>query len=670
MKQKTNNFMAIFLCLILSSLLVFVLTNFTPKIPFAEETLMEVDGKEISVTSIKDIQEQTLIQYAYYTPDEFISPGTKPSGTKIDLTKENNLAKKGTFQFVFLNLNPHDEHFVENAEALAPFLKSYTNWHFTFYLPAIFSSSVVYLNSTLAASTGSIANYDFLQYGETYGYTDKHHSQINSNYTELKFYTKRIDDRFDYLAKTITIHYEANEVLQKGFYQLPVIGLDTTIRKTVNQNAIILFVIAIITALTLITLVFSSFLKKTIKRIPQILICIGILGFTIGKYLLINGTKAPYLALATLPFSISLIGFSSILSFYHYKQKRITKFLLLLLSILLNVISICNFLIPQQNNLLNNSFIILSVLLFLIILLLCFLDIPKEKQLIGYLTPVLSAVLLLSYCLFEEQPQTIYQYTTYFLAAILAITMFRSILFFIHIENRNIYLTNNLQSEVERQTQDLTNIIDERDRLLRFLTHDLKKPVMSLKRFLKEFEKESNATKKENTLRSMETKIEEINQNLIELQKYEKLNYSVENSESCDIKAIIQEVFTSLYPDCEANGIMLKMSSPNIPVYVKRTTLISVIKNLVLNAIEHADCNQILIQASKIDNECNIFIVDNGKGINKNTLSNPYQNKESDTDNLGLGLYICQQHLATMGGSLTYRREKNKTIFIVSLALT
>lgn len=55
---------------------------------------------------------------------------------------------------------------------------------------------------------------------------------------------------------------------------------------------------------------------------------------------------------------------------------------------------------------------------------------------------------------------------------------------FLRLEKRNRYLTENLQSEVAIQTRELKAVIEERDDLLRYVSHDMKKPAVSIGRYI------------------------------------------------------------------------------------------------------------------------------------------------------------------------------------------
>ena len=62
----------------------------------------------------------------------------------------------------------------------------------------------------------------------------------------------------------------------------------------------------------------------------------------------------------------------------------------------------------------------------------------------------------------------------------LGITLVMGLREFISAEIRNRYLTTNLEQEVERQTQSLQNILSERDKMLLYVSHDMKKTVIGI----------------------------------------------------------------------------------------------------------------------------------------------------------------------------------------------
>ena len=163
----------------------------------------------------------------------------------------------------------------------------------------------------------------------------------------------------------------------------------------------------------------------------------------------------------------------------------------------------------------------------------------------------------------------------------------------------------------------------------------------------------------------------ELKQNFAEIGKYGKRNYVAEKSEVLDLNEIIRKVTDDLRPDCEANGIALSVSLPDkTDVYAKKVALESVLLNLILNAIEHAECSRLFVSITKRKDECRINIVDDGKGIStdKNVFE-PFVSGDSSENNSGLGLFLAKSAIESMHGTLTYERKDNLTVFSATLPL-
>lgn len=106
---------------------------------------------------------------------------------------------------------------------------------------------------------------------------------------------------------------------------------------------------------------------------------------------------------------------------------------------------------------------------------------------------------------------------TWLAVIILCITTFSAFEFFAELERHNTYLTNNLRSEVTRQTDELNTIIKERDKLLRYLSHDMKKPVTSIKHFVAEIRKNEKDGENVKALDIIDGKLDGLQNDLAEL---------------------------------------------------------------------------------------------------------------------------------------------------------
>ena len=234
-------------------------------------------------------------------------------------------------------------------------------------------------------------------------------------------------------------------------------------------------------------------------------------------------------------------------------------------------------------------------------------------------------------------------------------------------ERENAYVTANLNSEVERQVKDIKSVISERDKLLQFISHDLKKPLLSGENYLNtliEREKDSEQTKLLNIVKQNNKKVLD---NLTEIASYAKLNYVAEASRSIDLCEICQKLYEYCSEDCKASGIMLKNTvDKKISVFAKPKGLENALTNIILNSIEHAECTEIVLSLRTDKNKALLTISDNGKGISPDIdVFRPYIS-ENNPETGGLGLYICKNIIESMNGELTFECNEG-TAFTVAL---
>ncbi len=580
-------------------------------------SLTDEAGREVNGYCISDLNESNYIKYAYYTPGEFGSPlgaYMKMEGELVDISSQKNIAKRGTYHFVFYGLNPWDKNFDEKKDALKPYLKDDNLWHFSLLLPPCFSACCVYVGSVLMDSKGSINDYNYIDFSDKQGYSETHTDGTEPIVIDLSFYTRReaMAEGFSRRAKIVTVHYESENVVA-GFNGVPIVGSADKVSRIISNDKGVLTVITLASTFVLAILVFTCVLKRSSFAVPQVVLAFGVAGFTFFKLLSFSATGVPILLAACIPITVAVTVVGAVLSLiYAIHRKRVGFLIAPPIAFAFGITYIC---MPFCMPILPNPIIWLAVL-------------------------------------------------------IITITALSAFSFFVGLEKTNVYLTNNLQSEVSRQTKSLQTVIDERDKLLRYLSHDMKKPVISIQNFLEEIRKNESNEENLKALSIIDGKLNGLQNDFVQLQKFARLNYSAETSENFSIKELIEDVYNRLSPDCVANGITFKYTSPAIKVYAKRGLLKSVLDNLVFNAIEHSRCKNIAITATRSSGLCKIRVADDGVGVkNKRDIFLPYVSENGEEDNLGLGLYICRQHVLSMGGELEYGCKDGKTVFSISLPL-
>ena len=111
----------------------------------------------------------------------------------------------------------------------------------------------------------------------------------------------------------------------------------------------------------------------------------------------------------------------------------------------------------------------------------------------------------------------------------------------------------------------------------------------------------------------------------------------------------------------------MELSAKHSVAFAKPDALKSVLQNLVLNAIEHAECTKIWLRAYRKFDRCIISVTDNGKGLGEKDVFRPYCSGNEGEENIGLGLYICKSHVEAMNGTLTYEYANHQLTFTITL---
>lgn len=145
--------------------------------------------------------------------------------------------------------------------------------------------------------------------------------------------------------------------------------------------------------------------------------------------------------------------------------------------------------------------------------------------------------------------------------------------------------------------------------------------------------------------------------------------------ETVHLRDVIDGSLLLLDPSLRMRGVALKRpSAPETQrVHANRTRLEQVVVNLMQNAMEALDTTprpQIIIETGGDEREVWLRIADNGPGIppeRRNDLFAPFSS--SKPLGLGLGLVICRDIVADLGGSLDFTPDASGgAVFIMRLA--
>ena len=136
--------------------------------------------------------------------------------------------------------------------------------------------------------------------------------------------------------------------------------------------------------------------------------------------------------------------------------------------------------------------------------------------------------------------------------------------------------------------------------------------------------------------------------------------------EYIDLVLVVNETEALLSESLRQKSIVLKKELPRtLLAHADKVMISTVLRNLVSNAIKFTRPNgQIIISSRKTETELSISVIDNGVGMNEETLGKLFRIEESistkGTDNergTGLGLILCREFIEKHNGSIRAESE-------------
>ncbi len=653
------------LSLTFSLILLFTRQNATEEVPIRKKDISGVSVNAVSIFDVKGVMEITAFNYL---PNEFAELSEVVSG-------ENNgeePAKRGTYRFYIDTLTNEEW---ENKAELDGLLKPDGNWHLTMYLPPVFSACSVYVQYNNIDYVGTIDRYNIDYYASFAASSEFDDAVLHRTATKPMFIDIPISSDGKYSKECkVTIHYEANNDNFVGFLGPVLIGEDGAIRRVVNGNRSALLLGAILAAVTLLLFLLICILKRSFSFIPQLLFAVGIFSALCSTFAFFGYTTVPYFLRGIRRLSLGFMLFASAM----YLPKKIGKvpvlypicavtvaatvlaFLSLFCTSVAAYLAVCS------------TYIVLAAVSILVGYGCTIRDVYKNKPLGLRLNTMIIGVSTIM-ALFAEYPIPFITLSPAFWLYLveIGITFVLGLREFVSAEVHNRYLTTNLEQEVQKQTQSLQNVLADRDKILLYVSHDMKRTVVGMTNSLTDLRQQLTVPETVAKVDALLQKNAELKNDFAEIGKYGKQNYVAEQSEEVNLSEIVQNVTSDLRPDCEANGILLTVTLPEtLNVYAKRVALQSVILNLIMNAIEHSFCTHLTVTAAKRRGMCRLDVIDDGQGIttDKNVFA-PFVSGSPSENNSGLGLFLAKNAIETMHGELTYERRENLTVFSATLPL-
>ncbi|MDP2089312.1 MAG: tetratricopeptide repeat-containing sensor histidine kinase [Flavobacteriaceae bacterium] len=219
--------------------------------------------------------------------------------------------------------------------------------------------------------------------------------------------------------------------------------------------------------------------------------------------------------------------------------------------------------------------------------------------------------------------------------------------------------------EIVEQHKNLEALIDTKDKIFSIIGHDLKNPMNSIIGFsellLDDYNKydDEKRSKFIKIIKNSAHRSNELLENLLSWAQSQS-NTIEFNPTKISLKKSIEEVFGLLNVQASKKGISLQSNfSVNCDVTADKNMLLTILRNLVSNAIKFSNPNSVVsIVVTPRDKFCEITVKDTGVGISKNEIEYLFDlhNKgkiiKKAQSGSGLGLMLCKDFIEKQGGAI------------------
>lgn len=202
-------------------------------------------------------------------------------------------------------------------------------------------------------------------------------------------------------------------------------------------------------------------------------------------------------------------------------------------------------------------------------------------------------------------------------------------------------------------------------RLVRALSHDLRQPLQSVLLFSSIVARDTNLCPKSvSALGHIQTAIRHMSQlldSILNLARLEATAFSV-RKQPVALGPLLTGLYEEMAPHADAKGLDLRLVPANVIVQSDPTLLLTMLRNLVCNAIRYTDRGKILIGGRRDAAHAMISVYDTGLGIHAGDLGRIFEefqqlgNVAGDPrQGLGLGLSIVDRLGQLLGHQVAVR---------------
>lgn len=241
----------------------------------------------------------------------------------------------------------------------------------------------------------------------------------------------------------------------------------------------------------------------------------------------------------------------------------------------------------------------------------------------------------------------------------------------------NDMLTNHLEEQVRKRTEEVTQLLEERKAFFSDMAHDLKAPVFATQSFIEAIRKSGVGVDMElqGYLDQAEAKQWEMARRLQGLSAINALDKIQEERTRISLRELLWEIYDIHHGEAEVQSVYLIVEPPKEDAFLmaQPEKLYILFENLIYNALRAMpQGGSITVSALAEGDRVRMTVEDTGCGIPEEELHLIFRrfyvganNRETGT---GLGLYIVHSIVAELGGTISVQSTVGKgTKFIMEL---
>lgn len=239
----------------------------------------------------------------------------------------------------------------------------------------------------------------------------------------------------------------------------------------------------------------------------------------------------------------------------------------------------------------------------------------------------------------------------------------------------NDVLTNHLEEQVKKRTEEVTQLLNERKAFFSDMAHDLKAPVFATQSFINAIRKSKVGvdTELQEYLDQAEARQQEMARRLQGLSAINALDRIEEKRVRMSIQEILSEIYKTYHGEAEVRSVHFFTEALKQEAFLtaQPEKLDILFENLIYNALRATPGNGSITVSAWIEGgKIYMTVEDTGCGIPQEELPHIFQRFYVGANNrgigTGLGLYIVYGIVAELGGTITAQSEVGKgTKFIM-----